>query len=849
MDPQSLYATVRAAMQEQAHHARRMAQDDEDRLYVLHPDKRFDEEGPVIEWRKAWVSSGWSDGRGNIRMPRRLSDVPHAQATRSASPWAWHIPTWLRIFLRWRSGRCLAQHALFAVPTADVIAQPEDLVCYCDGAYDQANEGGTQKGGFGFAVITGGDGDADAHAHELTRAWGPVTTCKQSPTWIGATEHTNNTAELTALAELLRWLINDAPSPQHRILLRPDSEYAMGIALGDVTPRENLELSRVVQTLYRCLREARGGKVGWSHVKGHSGHKWNDLVDELATRGSKSAQGQAGVPGYTWALTRHDGRLWQAWHTRTTTWATDGELRISIHQSDDPSAGPTLRMAMRQSAPLTWAVPPGNAPSSIACLYGKDVSEITRVLRCTDPFGVLNLSLDHSLSNADISAAGNETRLLLQSAHAQWGSDYKRINDAKAAVTSACKHLRGKAARDTAIKTIECTEPDPTASGTCPIDLASLRSFITSPEGNKQRYNDDGTPKNQTHAQAAAHLLESVEQSLQADLSQTDVAWLPITWRYGRGTAARLIASGHIIMAREFAKGADAFKGYGRLVRWEALSRFGRDCDDVACFPNAAVHLIHIHQANALRYVQHKDTILSALARQWWPHIPAHLSEGRDRAKAFINRLNNQGSVFGLFRQFNILSGHAPSAIAPNPFYPSIRLPNDAGRFEMREYCAQQTERTQWLADNRPRMLQLIERIDDNRPRPLATLRSYCQEEIEGICRRAKQRWAEWEGHHWINLQHDGTVIGLAGDPPKSQVEHALSLAASQALGFEQSVEIKKHAHTSPNPTMDVAPAPRRAVDTSPRTPCSHRRHELTYLSPPHALQHHHHRRLFPLLA
>jgi hypothetical protein len=101
-------------------------------------------------------------------------------------------------------------------------------------------------------------------------------------------------------------------------------------------------------------------------------------------------------------------------------------------------------------------------------------------------------------------------------------------------------------------------------------------------------------------------------------------------------------------MAREFAKGADPFKGYGRLVRWEALSRFGCDCDDVACFPNAAVYLIHVHQANALRYVQHKDTILSALARQWWPHIPAHLPERRDRAKAFINRLNNQGSVFGL---------------------------------------------------------------------------------------------------------------------------------------------------------------------------------------------------------
>jgi ribonuclease HI len=160
-----------------------------------------------------------------------------------------------------------------------------------------------------------------------------VTTCKHSPTWIGATEHTNNTAELIALAELMRWLINDGPSPQHRGLLRPDSEYAMGIALGgDGTPqgeRKHQELTRVVRALYMylCLYDRRGGRVGWAHVKGHSDHKWNDLVDELATRGSKCPQGQAGVPGWTYVgpntprratlaivanTSRHMGCRWRA---------------------------------------------------------------------------------------------------------------------------------------------------------------------------------------------------------------------------------------------------------------------------------------------------------------------------------------------------------------------------------------------------------------------------------------------------------------------------------------------------------------------------------------------------------
>ena len=844
-DPQSLYTVIRAAMQEHAHHAKRMAQDDEDRLYVLHPDKRFDENGPVVEWNKAWVCSGWSDARGNIRMPRRLMDVEHMGAVKCASPWAWHIPTWLHTFLRWRSGFSLAQRALIATPPRAMLATPNDLICYCDGAYDPANEGGSQKGGFGFVAVTGGDGDADAHAHEVMRAWGPVTTCAHAPTWIGATEHTNNTAELTALVELLRWLTNAAPHPRHRILIRPDSEYAMGVALGDNSPSVNTQLARVARALYQRLCDSRSGNVGWAHVKAHSGHKWNDIVDELATKGSRCEPGQACVPGRSWAIARYDGRLWEAWQGGDTTWATDGELRITIRHDTDRSVGPSIQVDMRQStppvrvtltptrnpfpadpavnldmqhsAPLTWAVPAGSAPSSVACLYGVDVSEITRVLRCTDPFGVLNLHLDRTLSNKDVAITRDATHQLLCTAREQRLSDYKRFAQAADMVTAAGTHLRNKTMRDSTIRTLETAEPDSTSSGTCPIDLRSLRSFISSPEGNRQRHNDDGTPKGQTHAQAATHLLDSIARALQRDITQEDEVWLPIEWRLGQGTAARLFASGHIIAAREFAKGADPFKGYGRLVRWEALSRFGSDCDDVACFPNAAVHLIRVHRENALRYVRHKDTILPALARQWWPHLPHHLPEGRERAKAFINRLNNQGSVFGLFRQFNILSGHTPSALAPNPHYPNIRLPGDAGRFDMRTYCEQQVERTQWLADHRPRMLQLLHRIDDSRPRPLATLRSYCQEEVEGICRRAKQRWAEWEGHQWINLQHDGTVIGLAGSPHAREVEQALSRAASTALGFDQTVEIK-HMPTH-HPTQPWTWVPRPKPRWVPLTP------------------------------
>ena len=77
-------------------------------------------------------------------------------------------------------------------------ARPADTVVYTDGAYDQAKDGGVQKAGFGMVVVRGGDGEVDADAKEIFWGWGQVQTDPASPTYLGAVEHTNNTAELTA---------------------------------------------------------------------------------------------------------------------------------------------------------------------------------------------------------------------------------------------------------------------------------------------------------------------------------------------------------------------------------------------------------------------------------------------------------------------------------------------------------------------------------------------------------------------------------------------------------------------------------------------------------------------------
>ena len=77
-----------------------------------------------------------------------------------------------------------------------------------DGAYDQAMEGGTQRAGWGFVVVTGGDGRKDTQAKEIARGRGRVILDRADPSFIGATRDTNNTGELSGLVEALLWLIN-----------------------------------------------------------------------------------------------------------------------------------------------------------------------------------------------------------------------------------------------------------------------------------------------------------------------------------------------------------------------------------------------------------------------------------------------------------------------------------------------------------------------------------------------------------------------------------------------------------------------------------------------------------------
>ena len=68
-------------------------------------------------------------------------------------------------------------------------------------------------------------------------------------------------------------------------LIRYDSKYAAMIATCVWRARKNKELAAVAREEWKLAWAALKGKLWLKHVKGHSGHRWNDRADALATLG------------------------------------------------------------------------------------------------------------------------------------------------------------------------------------------------------------------------------------------------------------------------------------------------------------------------------------------------------------------------------------------------------------------------------------------------------------------------------------------------------------------------------------------------------------------------------------
>ena len=281
---------------------------------------------------------------------------------------------------------------------------------------------------------------------------------------------------------------------------------------------------------------------------------------------------------------------------------------------------------------------------------------------------------------------------------------------------------------------------------------------------------------------------EAQTDPLPATHQQGRVAWLDL--RYGYGTNSkmgeRLIASGHIRTPREYAITLDPFLGFGRVTKEVALSRFGHEFDDNACYPNITRAIIPTGNTMAQLFTEHKTCILTAIGLYYFPLLTNNLPEARSRAKQLCHSLDNDGTIYGFCRTYSLPlygAGFKP------PSKLTITLPGGV-RFNLQRFIDEKTAQIVWLAQQRPRMLSLIQALG-GRERPNATLRSFVNQDFEGVGRRAKIAWAHRHRQHPLSNQHDGVRIGLDRAHDPHSVATTLFDDVSAAVGYLQRVEVK----------------------------------------------------------
>ena len=134
--------------------------------------------------------------------------------------------------------------------------------------------------GWGVVVITGSNDLGRGNGEIFHEFYGKVITNTDDSNFIGAEVGSNNTAELTAFAQALRWALSEGGDTE--IVMKTDSQYAGNQATGTWKAKANQALVAHVQALWNEVSELR--KLSWSHVKAHSGHRWNERADHLAIR-------------------------------------------------------------------------------------------------------------------------------------------------------------------------------------------------------------------------------------------------------------------------------------------------------------------------------------------------------------------------------------------------------------------------------------------------------------------------------------------------------------------------------------------------------------------------------------
>ena len=168
---------------------------------------------------------------------------------------------------------------------------PETLSIFTDGSADTHKRGQPPPpAGYGVSVVQRGEGPEHLDGEEIFTISGQIRIEQRN-----VTATTNNVAELTAFAAGLRWVKTCRLAAGRPICMRYDSKYAAHIASGAWRAKRHKALAQEARELWTAIRKKTRGQLWMRHVKGHSGHVWNDRADSLA-EGGKGGISLYGAP-------------------------------------------------------------------------------------------------------------------------------------------------------------------------------------------------------------------------------------------------------------------------------------------------------------------------------------------------------------------------------------------------------------------------------------------------------------------------------------------------------------------------------------------------------------------------
>ena len=90
---------------------------------------------------------------------------------------------------------------------------------------------------------------------------------------------TNNRMEITAIIEAIKW---SSENGYKSIEIVTDSMYVVGTMTMNWKRKKNVDLWEIMDTV--CMNM----DITWTHVKGHSGDRYNELCDALAVEATKT---------------------------------------------------------------------------------------------------------------------------------------------------------------------------------------------------------------------------------------------------------------------------------------------------------------------------------------------------------------------------------------------------------------------------------------------------------------------------------------------------------------------------------------------------------------------------------